>query len=674
MLAAFSSSSVTSKAKSRLDRNKSLCAIMDSAAVKLTCWLLLLVFLQDGCCLKGPRLVEVEKTMETQVDINWTPVASSKVTQYTVRAVPLKNYAPHLGGPLEWKYTDASRAELFGLSAGTLYNVSVWAETSDGPSETTSIFAWTQVGEPDRPPPVEVLSRDGPRMVVRVARGTSTKGPITGYRLIAFEESSLMSFKPERLVGHKEASEAGTPFYLAAELGPDHGGREFVLGAGSSHGGFFNAPLLPGEKYLPIQGVASTLNGITKYAYSVVAPDASAGGAEEQVMTGELPRGPPTRAALVSLLSVAVGVCTFLLAAFVVAYLLLRRHYGKKKRRSEEMILQCHPPPDPETEDGPFCAGALQLGEGADLGAFYGQLRAMFWQVPRPQLLVRDTTLGQGRFGPVRAGVVHRDGSDLSVGVQRCSAQWMLPDRDRRQLLAEIEGMVRLGVHPNVVLFIGACEDQEFLQLVVEHPPRSLRGLLLTSRHSSEGRVCSLEERQLLELAKGVAAGMSHLARHGVHHGQLSTRSITVVDDLVPKISNFGLARYTPLGKKLDFARWLAPESVKTGSHTAKSDVWSYGVLLWEVFTLGGTPYVNLKTAEVAERVTRGLRLSQPKGVRENMYQLMLQCWELDRDERPTFEQMLGSLQEMLCGEIPVKFSHTPGYTYERFDPLADET
>lgn len=72
-----------------------------------------------------------------------------------------------------------------------------------------------------------------------------------------------MSFKPERLVGHKEASEAGTPFYLAAELGPDHGGREFVLGAGSSHGGFFNAPLLPGEKYLPIQGVASTLNGVS---------------------------------------------------------------------------------------------------------------------------------------------------------------------------------------------------------------------------------------------------------------------------------------------------------------------------------------------------------------------------------------------------------------------------
>ncbi|KAG0421264.1 hypothetical protein HPB47_002841 [Ixodes persulcatus] len=326
--------------------------------------------------------------------------------------------------------------------------------------------------------------------------------------------------------------------------------------------------------------------------------------------------------------------------------------------------------PSGAPEDGPFCAGALQLGEGADLGAFYGQLRAMFWQVPRPQLLVRDTTLGQGRFGPVRAGVVHRDGNDLSVGVQRCSAQWMLPDRERRQLLAEIEGMVRLGVHPNVVLFIGACEDQEFLQLVVEHPPRSLRGLLLTSRHSSEGRVCSLEERQLLELAKGVAAGMCHLARHGVHHGQLSTRSITVVDDLVPKISNFGLARYTPLGKGERNHKPQNPGIPGSFPATVRSDPNERLTEEWS----SGTPYVNLKTAEVAERVTRGLRLSQPKGVRENMYQLMLQCWELDRDERPTFEQLLGSLQEMLCGEIPVKFSHTPGYTYERFDPLADET
>lgn len=89
----------------------------------------------------------------------------------------------------------------------------------------------------------------------------------------------------------------------------------------------------------------------------------------------------------------------------------------------------------------------------------------------------------------------------------------------------------------------------EVLHLVFEHPPTSLRGLLLTSRHSSDGRVCSLEEGRLLDLALGVASGMAHLAQRGVHHGQLSTRSVTVVDNLVPKIANFGLARYTPLGK-----------------------------------------------------------------------------------------------------------------------------
>lgn len=615
----------------------------------------------------------LENSTETQVDIQWTPVASSTVSQYKVRAVPLKNYGPTLGDPLEYTYTDASRAELLGLSPGTLYNVSVWADTGEGITESTSILAWTQVGAPNVPATVEMVSRNGASMIIRLARGTSSKGPVTGYRVVAFEKSSLMEFKPERLAGVQEAADAGTPFYIAAELGPDWGGREFLLGDGLSYNGFRNAPLVATEDYLAIQGVASSLNGVTRYSYSALNSGPSAD-AEEQVMTGENPSGPRGNEALVSLLSVAIGVCAFLLATSVVAYFLLRRHYGKKKRRSEEMILQAQLPSDTEDSGSHFAPGALQLGEGADLGAFYAQLRALFWQIPRPQLLVRDTTLGTGRFGPVRAGVVHREGVDLSVGVQRCSAQWMLPDRERRLLLAEVEGMVRLGAHPNVVHFIGGCEEQEVLHLVFEHPPTSLRGLLLTSRHSSDGRVCSLEEGRLLDLALGVASGMAHLAQRGVHHGQLSTRSVTVVDNLVPKIANFGLARYTPLGKKLDFTRWLSPEAVKTGIHTAKSDVWSFGVLLWEIFTLGGTPYVNLKTAEVPERVSKGLRLDHPKGVHTDMYQLMLQCWELDRDERPTFEQLCSSFQEMAHAAVPLKFHHTPGYSYDRFDPLADET
>lgn len=611
-------------------------------------------------------------TTEDQINIAWRQVASASVTHYKVRAVPLKSHAPTLSEPFEWKYTEAAKqAELLGLTAGTLYNISVWAETTGNASDATSIMAWTEVGEPDPPPQAEIVSRNGPTMEIQLHPGTSSKGPITGYRVVVYEKDSLMAFSEHRLKQYETAMHDGTPFYLAAELSTEWSNRTFTLGDGQSYGGVFNAPLNLKDDYIPIQGVASSLNGITKYAYSQVGPALSAD-AEEQVMTGEEPGGKTDkRSALVFLLSVAIGVFGFLLLASLVAYVLLRRHYGRKKRRSEQMILQVQYPP--ETEENGFAPGALQLAEGADLGAFYAQLRGLFRQIPRPQLLVQDATLGQGQFGPVRVGVAHCGGEGMPVSVQRCPAQWMLPDRERRSLLSEIEGMVRLGVHPNVLEFVGGCEDLDVLHLVVEHPLTSLRGLLLTSRHGAEGCVCSFEETRLVDLAIGVAHGMQHLARRGVHHGQLSTRSVAVVDSFVPKITNFGLARYTPLGKKLNFARWLAPECVKSNHHTTKTDAWSFGVLLWEIFTLGGTPYVDIRTTEVAPRVARGLRLSKPRGVSDDLYQLMLQCWQTDADERPGFDGLAESLQELLTMEHPVKFTYVNGYTYERFDPLGDE-
>ncbi|KAH9366036.1 hypothetical protein HPB48_000843 [Haemaphysalis longicornis] len=491
-------------------------------------------------CLRGPRLVTLENSTETTLDIKWTPVASTSVNQYTVQAMPVQNYGSDLGPSQEWKYTSSRQARLLGLSPGTLYNVSVWADTADGASDATSTLAWTEIGEPDMPPVLQVLSRNGTQMTVQVSPGVSSKGPISAYRLVAFERDSLMAFSMERLAGHQEATEAGTPFYVAAELGPEWGGRAFVIGDGRSYGGFLNAPLSPNAEYLPIQGVGSTLNN---------------------------------------------------------------------------------------DDVSPFSAGSLQLGEGADLGAFYAQLRSMLPMVPRSRLLVSDTTLGQGRFGPVRAAILVTDkGRKVPVNVQRCPAEWMLPDHERRTLLGDIEGMLRLGTHPNVVQFMGACEDEpEVLQLAVEQPSSSLRGLLLTSRHGSEGRVSGIAEDRLVDMLVSLAAGMHHLATRGVQHGQLSSRSVTIVEPLVPKISHFGLARYSPLGKRLDFTRWMAPETLRTNSHTEKSDV----------------------------------------------HRLMEECWRPQARDRPTFQELHCSLQALQPGAL--QFTYHQGYVYDKFNPLADE-
>ncbi|KAH8036115.1 hypothetical protein HPB51_017926 [Rhipicephalus microplus] len=576
-------------------------------------WLwLFLTWLPACSSLRGPRIVSLENSTETTLDIKWTPVASTNVNMYTVRASPIQTYSPILGPSQEWKYTSARQAGLLGLHPGTLYNVSVWADTSEGPSETTSIVVWTEVGEPDLPPTVQVLSRNDTQMVVQLSPGTSSKGPITGYRMIAFERSSLMAFSPERLAGHREAAEAGTPFYVAAELGPEWENKTFVFGDGRSYGGFLNAPLSPSEDYLPIQGVASSLNGITKYAYSVESPST------ERIQPPIIVMDERSQV-LSSWLSAATALGACLLLAFIAAYVFARRHYSRRRRRTEELMLRSHPSLDLD-DVTPFSAGSLQLGEGADLGAFYNQLRSMLPMVPQSRLLLSDTMLGQGRFGPVRAGhLVTDDSRKVPVSVQRCPAEWTLPDHERRSLLADIEGMLRLGSHPNVVQFMGACEDEpELLQLAMEQPSSSLRGLLLTSRHSAEGRVSAIPEERLVDLLVSLAAGMHHLSSRGVQHGQLSTRSITMVEPLVPKISYFGLARYSPLGK----VRSRHP--------------WRRGWVLTEALCFAETglhSLVVLRSAYVGN-----VHLS---------YRLMQQCWHQQARDRPTFQELRCSLQAL---------------------------
>lgn len=108
----------------------------------------------------------------------------------------------------------------------------------------------------------------------------------------------------------------------------------------------------------------------------------------------------------------------------------------------------------------------------------------------------------------------------------------------------------------------------------------------------------------------------------------------------------------------------------RRGSH--KSDVWSFGVLLWEMFTLGGTPYVELKSNEVQAKIAKGHRLSQPRGVTTGLFQQMLNCWETDPEERPTFEDLVRNLRS-IASEDPLRLPQQAKYIYDKFDPLADE-
>ncbi|OQR76820.1 hypothetical protein BIW11_00535, partial [Tropilaelaps mercedesae] len=505
------------------------------------------------------------------------------------------------------------------------------------------------------------------------------------YLIVVVEQNSLVPFNPEKLLDFSEANKTGLPYYIAGDVQPKSKPLQFRVGDNSPG----NPPLEETQKYDIIVGVFSELNGERKSVFSV--PSGSLphthlehGGGNIPVLTQSADASQQVEAedvigkalrrrdaVLVFILSVAIGVLGFLLVASFILYFILRRQYSTKLR-SDELILKIHN--HDNQESGYFGTnGQLHLEEGLDLNGFYNRLCDLYWQIPRPQLHISDMVLGQGTFGPVRVGKVLRNGQEIPIQVQRCGAHFALTERDRRVLLRELETMVRIRAHPNVVEFIGGCEEGDALWMSTEHPNNPLRGILLASRHETEGRVSSIPEYRLMEMVISLADGMKHLAHCGVCHGYLSTRSIMVyLPNMTPKISNFSIARYTPLGKRLDYTRWTAPETMQRRV-THKGDVWSFGVLLWEIFTLGGTPYVELKSNELQARIVKGHRLPQPRGVHTGLFQQMLNCWEIDSDERPSFEDLTRDLRSV-ASEDPLRLPQQAKYIYDKFDPLADES
>jgi len=145
-----------------------------------------------------------------------------------------------------------------------------------------------------------------------------------------------------------------------------------------------------------------------------------------------------------------------------------------------------------------------------------------------------------------------------------------------------------------------------------------------------------------------------------------------MAEGLVPKVSNFGISKFNRPNETMDYTRWTAHEALSNNVYLPKSDVWSMGVLLWEVAALGGTPYAAVRARqELVKRITRGLLPNQPRGTSDQLYQLMLQCWQLDVDERPSFDEIVSVLSDfvesgqvrfharlLLCSLLSLKILH----------------
>ncbi|XP_046392068.1 tyrosine-protein kinase Fer isoform X2 [Ischnura elegans] len=248
--------------------------------------------------------------------------------------------------------------------------------------------------------------------------------------------------------------------------------------------------------------------------------------------------------------------------------------------------------------------------------------------------VVLDVKIGRGNFGDVFKAHLKPDNIDVAVKTCRLT----LPEEQRRKFLLEGRILKRYD-HPNIVKFIGICVQKQPIMIVMELVPG---GSLLTYLRN---HAAFLPLKQLLQMCRDVAAGMQYLESKNCIHRDLAARNCLVGHENIVKISDFGMSReeeeyIVSDGMKQIPIKWTAPEALHFGKYTSLCDVWSYGVLAWEIFACGGVPYSGLNNTKAREKIDSGYRMPAPEGTPPELYQLMLRCWEYEPEKRPHFDEI----------------------------------
>ncbi|KAL9986761.1 hypothetical protein ACROYT_G000954 [Oculina patagonica] len=169
----------------------------------------------------------------------------------------------------------------------------------------------------------------------------------------------------------------------------------------------------------------------------------------------------------------------------------------------------------------------------------------------------------------------------------------------------------------------------------------------------------SFTSQQLFSFAWQIARGMNHLAEKDFIHRDLAARNILVGNDNRVKVSDFGLMRqiyedvYSAKKTKKLPVKWMAPESIFDSIFTIKSDVWSFGILLWEMATMGGVPYPTLTNSELCRLLKTGYRMERPDMCCDEAYELMSECWREDPSTRPSFSELIERLEVIMTEDVP---------------------
>ncbi|XP_056115225.1 tyrosine-protein kinase receptor UFO isoform X2 [Rhinichthys klamathensis goyatoka] len=376
-----------------------------------------------------------------------------------------------------------------------------------------------------------------------------------------------------------------------------------------------------------------------------------------------------SRPGLFSVLT-AVPVCGVLFLLIAALFIFVRRHKLSGGQETELIsrsgVTRYQRPKQQEHTADPELvnmSGSVQMLEG--MSDMLCGLRDVL--VERTKLTM-CRILGKGEFGAVYEGIFSpQKGQDIRVAV-KTSKEPIYSKEDLESFLKEAEIMKHFD-HVNVVKLLGVALERDpessiIVPLVIlpfmKH--RDLHSFLKATRYG-DAPMC-LPYQRLLHFMIDIAAGMEYLSLQGFLHRDLAARNCMLGDDLRVCVADFGLSkqiyssnyyRHKNWTIKLP-VRWMAIESVSDNIFTTKSDVWSFGITMWEITSRGKTPYPGVSNYELLDFLEKGHRLTQGD-IDSKLYEVMLSCWHRDPSQRPGFGELGQSLKALLSALPPLEAS-----------------